>query len=76
MSDPITATELRSRIYRVLDAVLETGEPQAVVRKGQRLLIIPAHAKKRFGEGPRLDVTDSSIDELAAVSWEDAWSGS
>jgi hypothetical protein len=73
MSETITATDLRARVYRILDTVLATGEPQAVIRKGRRLLIIPADAKIRFGDGPKLDVTDCDVDELAAVSWEDAW---
>jgi antitoxin (DNA-binding transcriptional repressor) of toxin-antitoxin stability system len=37
----VTLTELRRNIFRLVDEVLETGEPIVVKRKGQRLLVGP-----------------------------------
>ena len=42
MRKPMTATELREDIYRVLDEVLETGVPQQVTRGSGTLMIVPA----------------------------------
>jgi len=73
MSEAITPTELRKNLYRLLDQVLETGQPLRIDRGGQLILIIPATAHRRFGDGPRLDCTPCTIDELASISWEHAW---
>src|SRR5690606_4918275 len=43
----MTATELRRRLYSVLDRVAETGEAVEIVRKGVTIRIAPAD------EGPR-----------------------
>jgi antitoxin (DNA-binding transcriptional repressor) of toxin-antitoxin stability system len=37
----IKLSELRTDIYRLVDRVLETGEPLEIVRKGRRLRIVP-----------------------------------
>jgi len=75
MAAGITPTELRKNLYQLLDRVIETGEPLRVDRKGATLVIQSLGPPRvRFGDGPRLHVTDLSVDELAAVSWEDAWS--
>ncbi len=73
--DPMTVTRLRAELYRALDTVLETGEPLRIRRKGRILLIT-------VDEEPRLDLTSLpkrhatalEPEELAAVSWDDAWS--
>jgi antitoxin (DNA-binding transcriptional repressor) of toxin-antitoxin stability system len=38
----ITASELRANVYRLLDQVLETGEPLEIERAGRRLRIVAA----------------------------------
>ncbi len=74
MSTPMTATELRTNIYRILDQILESGVAQEVVRKGQKLLIVPAAPKRRRLEDlPRRQFLNCSFDELVATSWEHAW---
>lgn len=37
----VTASQLRQDIYRLLDQVLDTGEPLEIVRKGRRLRLVP-----------------------------------
>ncbi len=74
MSATVTATELRSNIYRILDEVLDSGRAQEVVRKGRRLLIVPAEPKRRRLEDlPRRKITTCSFEELVATSWEHSW---
>jgi hypothetical protein len=74
MSATLTATELRRDIYRILDQVLESGLSQEVVRRGQKLLIVPAEPKRRRLEDlPRRKITTCTFDELLATSWEHTW---
>ena len=74
MSATVTATELRSNIYRILDDVLDSGLAQEVVRKGRKLLIVPAEPKRRRLEDlPRRKVTTCSFEELVATTWENSW---
>ena len=40
----ISASQLRQNIYRLLDEVLESGEPIEIERNGRRLRIVPAEA--------------------------------
>ena len=74
MSQSITATELRSNVYRILDEILESGAALEVVRKGQKLLIMPAEIKRRrLDDLPKRKVTTCTFEELAAISWEQSW---
>ena len=73
MRKPMTATELRKDIYRVLDEVLETGDPQQVVRGSRTLMIVPAGGRRlRLAELPRREALNCTPDELVETSWE--WS--
>ncbi len=75
MKKPLHSTALRANIYRVLDRILRTGEPQEVVREGRRLLILPVpEARLDLGKLPRREALACSPDELVEISWEDAWS--
>lgn len=75
MSKPMTATELRKNIYRVLDEVLESGLPQAVQRSGRTLMIVPADGPRlRLADLPRREALTCSPDELVERSWKREWS--
>lgn len=70
----LTATELRSNLYRVLDAVLESGEPVEILRHGRVLRIVPDDPPCRLDRlVERLDVVRGDPDDLARVDWSDAW---
>ena len=74
MATSLTATQLRRNIYQVLDEILETGIAQEVSRKGRKLLILPAEPKRRRLEDlPRRSITNCTLDELVATSWESSW---
>lgn len=73
MAEPLTATQLRSDIYRILDHILETGEPREVVRKGGRILLVQStSARRRTWEDlpPRPRAMACSFDELVATRWD------
>ena len=79
MTKPMSATELRKDIYRVLDEVLETGVPQEVRRGQRRLLIVAAEGAQRprlrLDALPRRQAIACAPDELIATSWEGEWEG-
>jgi hypothetical protein len=71
MGKTMTATELRKDIYRVLDDVLETGDPQEVTRGSRTLLIVPAGGRRRRLEDlPRREASTCSPEELVETSWD------
>jgi len=79
MNEPMTATELRTRIYRVLDDVIATGRPQLVLRGGRLVRIeaesSPATPRLDLDRLPRRSALACTPDELIETTWADAWSG-
>jgi hypothetical protein len=74
MPKPLTATELRANLYRVLDEVAETGIPREIKRGERILLILPATPPQRKLEDlPRREVLGCTIDELIETSWDEHW---
>jgi len=74
MSQPLTATQLRTRIYKVLDWVLATGQPQEIIRNGQRLLIIPVSKPKRdLEKRPKRQAIACTPEELVETHWDESW---
>jgi len=75
MRKPMTPTELRNDIYRVLDDVLQTGIPQEIVRGSRMLLLVPAEGRRlRLEDLPRREALTCSPDEIVATSWDQEWS--
>jgi hypothetical protein len=74
MSQPVTATDLRRNLYRLLDQVLQSGEPQAVRLKKGRLLIVPEEPRRLDLDAlPKRKGFHGTTDELVELSWADAW---
>jgi len=74
MTKPLTATELRANLYRVLDEVAATGVPREIKRGDRILLILPATPPQRKLEDlPKREVLGCPIDELIETSWEEHW---
>src|SRR3977135_1840636 len=48
-----TASKLRANIYRMLDEVLETGQPLEIERNGKTLVIAPKQAQSIWDRLPR-----------------------
>lgn len=71
---PITASELRARIYRLLDEVIATGRPIEIDRKGTRLKIVLDEPPPKLS---RLLSRDEAIvgdpDDLVHVDWSTEW---
>lgn len=70
----ISASTLRANVYRVLDQVLETGQPVEIERNGRRLFIVadePPSRLARLVQRPNVVVGDS--DDLVHVDWSGEW---
>lgn len=71
---PITASELRQNVYRLLDEVLQTGTPLEIDRGGRRLRIVAVDSTSklsRLTSHPGTIVGDA--EELVHVDWSDEW---
>lgn len=71
---PLSATDLRKDIYKILDQVLETGRAVEVERNGKLLRIIPADAStpmERLRPIPGLIVGDPAA--LEHIDWSSEW---
>jgi antitoxin (DNA-binding transcriptional repressor) of toxin-antitoxin stability system len=70
----ITASALRKDVYRLLDEVLETGEPLEIERNGRRLRIVPAERGSRFDRlvgNPEYLVGDP--EDIVHMDWSEYW---
>ena len=70
MEKPLTPTQLRKDLYKVLDEVLETGQPREIVRGGHKLAIVPLGPRKRdLDRLPRREILLCTPDELESIHW-------
>ena len=70
----ISTSELRSNIYKLLDRVLETGEPLEINRKGRVLRIVPEEVGSRMSRLVRReDFVIGDPDELIHLDWSGEW---
>jgi hypothetical protein len=70
----MTASALRRDIYRILDRVVETGEPIVVERKGRRIRISAEPAPSRLDllvRRPDVAVGDSA--DFVHLDWSSEW---
>jgi len=72
----MTATELRSNLYRTLDRVLETGEPVEILRNGRVVQIVPV-AQARVLRLEALVGHPGALagdpDDLVHLDWSGEW---
>ena len=71
---PTTASKLRANIYRMLDEVLETGQPLEVHRNGKTLVIAPKEEQSIWDRLPRREgFIVGDPDELIHIDWSSEW---
>ena len=71
---PISPSQLRADIYRLLDQVLESGTPLEVERHGRTLLIVatsPASKLERLA--PRKGFIKGDPADLVHLDWSAEW---
>lgn len=70
----ITPTQLRKDIYRLLDRVLETGEPLTVKRDGERVMIVPVEESgKKLDRLSAHDCIEGNPEDLVETDWSHLW---
>ena len=72
----LTASKLRENVYRVLDQVLETGEPAEIERNGHRLRIVADDPPSRLSRlVQRTDLVVGESDDFVHLDWSGEWKG-
>ena len=61
---PISLTALRNNLFKIVDEVIETGNPVELERKGHRLKIIVEEKKSKLDNLKRHDCIVGNPDEL------------
>lgn len=70
----LTASSLRADIYRLLDEVLETGQPLEIERKGRVVVIAPKELGSRLDRLPRqADFIVGDPEDLVSLDWSGEW---
>lgn len=69
-----TASKLRANIYRMLDEILETGQPLEIERHGKTLVIAPKEEQSIWDRLPRREgAIVGDPDELIHIDWSSEW---
>ncbi len=66
----ISATELRQKLYRILDLVAQEGKVVTIRRKGKKIKIVLEEEKKR---SDRLTLHDTIIGDPETLPSESTW---
>ena len=69
----LTASALRGNIYRLLDQVLETGQPLEIERKGGLLKIIPAKKQSKMARLTKHDCLTGDPESIVHLDWSGEW---
>jgi hypothetical protein len=72
----MTTSALRRDIYRILDRVIETGQPVIVERNGRRVRISAEDVPSRLGSLVRRpDVVVGDSNDFVHLDWSSEWTG-
>ncbi len=69
----ITASTLRGNIYRLLDQVLESGQPLEIERKGELLKIIPENRSAKMSRLIKHPCLEGDPESIVHMDWSDEW---
>jgi hypothetical protein len=74
MHTQLTATRLRAELFSTLDHIVETGESVKIMRPNGSVRIIRDTPPLKLTElKPHPGTINGNADDLANVSWEEAW---
>ena len=69
----LTASTLRQDIYRILDQILETGNPVEIKRRGRILRIVPEEPVSKFDNLVKRSVTTGDPEDIVHIDWSGEW---
>ena len=70
---PISPSRLREDIYRILDTILETGEPLEVERRGRILRIVPPERISKLDRLKKRACIKGHPEDLVHLDWSEEW---
>ena len=71
---PISASQLRANVYRLLDEVLATGQPLEIKRNGKILVIAPKEEVSFWDRLPRREgAIVGDPNDLIHIDWSSEW---
>ena len=73
MARQVTATALRENLYRILDELVESGEPVELVRKGSRIRLTRVVEPDALDRLERRSCIVGDPQELVHVDWSSEW---
>ncbi|MBF0532684.1 MAG: type II toxin-antitoxin system Phd/YefM family antitoxin [Candidatus Omnitrophica bacterium] len=71
----LTPSQLRSNIYRILDRVIETGEPVLVSRRGKMIRIVPPVEINKLDRLKKIGKFNCDPESLVHMDWSKEWRG-
>ncbi len=69
----ISSSKLRENLYKLLDSVIETGEPLEIAKKGHILYVIYPKKTSRLNKIIPKKITNASDVDLVHSNWEKEW---
>jgi hypothetical protein len=69
----INASNLRSNIYKLLDQVLESGQPLTIKRKGKFLKIIPENSPNKLSRLAQHPCMKEKPETYIHCDWSKEW---
>ena len=69
----LTASKLRQNIYKILDEILETGQPVEITRKGRTLRIVPDSPPSKLDKLIRRSIVNGDPEDIIHLDWSGEW---
>jgi antitoxin (DNA-binding transcriptional repressor) of toxin-antitoxin stability system len=69
----VNASTLRENIYRLLDQVLETGQPLEIERKGKLLRVVPVSEPSKLSRLVKHDCLRGDPEAIVHLDWSTEW---
>lgn len=77
MAAPLSLTKARADLYKIVDGVLETGNPVEIERRGKRVRIVPVRpASKLDNLVKRPGTLVGDPEDVVHMDWSGEWSES
>lgn len=73
MTKDLSPSRLRANLYRILDQVIESGQPVEIVRKGRRLRIAVEPQGRLDLLKPNRHYLKTPAEDLVHMDWSREW---
>jgi hypothetical protein len=73
MIERFSPSRLRANLYRVLDRVLESGQPVEIERRGRRLRIVVEQGAKLDLLTPHPNYLKGDAEAIVHMDWSHEW---